>query len=121
MREVEKQRTEPTPAPTDGEEPVVPPPRDPSRPAVGTVIALPPRIKITERTPSTGRPAPVPPSVIPPAVTRSWLRRSRTANLSCRPEIRRVRPSARSSRYRRASRSPSERLPRAVRPRVRSQ
>jgi translation initiation factor IF-2 len=36
------------------------PPRDPSRPAVGTVIALPPRIKITERTPMTGRPAPGP-------------------------------------------------------------
>jgi translation initiation factor IF-2 len=38
---------------------VAPPPtRDPSRPAVGTVIALPPRIKITERTPIVGRPAP---------------------------------------------------------------
>ena len=36
------------------------PPRDPSRPAVGSVIALPPRIKITERTPSSGRPAPGP-------------------------------------------------------------
>ncbi|HEY5923365.1 MAG TPA: translation initiation factor IF-2 [Kofleriaceae bacterium] len=37
------------------------PPRDPARPAVGTVIALPPRIKITERTPMTGnRPAPGP-------------------------------------------------------------
>lgn len=32
--------------------------RDPSRPAVGTVISLPPRIKITERTPVVGRPAP---------------------------------------------------------------
>jgi translation initiation factor IF-2 len=32
--------------------------RDPSRPAVGSVIALPPRIKITERTPVTGRPPP---------------------------------------------------------------
>jgi translation initiation factor IF-2 len=37
-----------------------PPPRDPSRPAVGSVIALPPRIKITERTPISGRPAPGP-------------------------------------------------------------
>jgi translation initiation factor IF-2 len=36
------------------------PPRDPARPAVGTVIALPPRIKITERTPMTGRPPPGP-------------------------------------------------------------
>ena len=36
------------------------PPRDPSRPAVGTVIALPPRIKITERGPS-GRPQPAAP------------------------------------------------------------
>jgi translation initiation factor IF-2 len=36
------------------------PTRDPSRPAVGTVIALPPRIKITERTPISGRPAPGP-------------------------------------------------------------
>ncbi|MGE3761143.1 MAG: translation initiation factor IF-2, partial [Kofleriaceae bacterium] len=34
------------------------PARDPSRPAVGTVIALPPRIKITERTPVVGRPPP---------------------------------------------------------------
>jgi translation initiation factor IF-2 len=36
------------------------PARDPSRPAVGTVISLPPRIKITERTPISGRPAPGP-------------------------------------------------------------
>jgi len=35
-----------------------PPPRDPSRPAVGSVIALPPRIKITERSPVVGRPPP---------------------------------------------------------------
>jgi translation initiation factor IF-2 len=35
-----------------------PPTRDPSRPAVGTVIALPPRIKITERSPVVGRPPP---------------------------------------------------------------
>ncbi len=34
------------------------PARDPSRPAVGTVIALPPRIKITERSPVVGRPPP---------------------------------------------------------------
>ena len=40
------------------EPPPAPPPRDPSRPAVGTIIALPPRIKITERTPIAGRPAP---------------------------------------------------------------
>jgi translation initiation factor IF-2 len=33
-------------------------PRDPSRPAVGSVIALPPRIKITERAPAVGRPPP---------------------------------------------------------------
>jgi translation initiation factor IF-2 len=43
----------------------VPQPRDPSRPAVGTVITLPPRIKITERTPATGRPAPGPQPVNP--------------------------------------------------------
>ncbi|HEY0192394.1 MAG TPA: translation initiation factor IF-2 [Kofleriaceae bacterium] len=36
------------------------PTRDPSRPAVGTIISLPPRIKITERTPSHIRPAPGP-------------------------------------------------------------
>jgi len=42
------------------------PPRDPSRPAVGSVIALPPRIKITERTPMAGRgPAPGPQPVNP--------------------------------------------------------
>ena len=40
-------------------------PRDPSRPAVGSVIALPPRIKITERTPVVGRPAPGGPPVNP--------------------------------------------------------
>ncbi|HEX7701734.1 MAG TPA: translation initiation factor IF-2 N-terminal domain-containing protein, partial [Kofleriaceae bacterium] len=40
-------------------------PRDPLRPAVGTVIALPPRIKITERTPISGRPAPGPQPVNP--------------------------------------------------------
>jgi translation initiation factor IF-2 len=42
-----------------------PPVRDPSRPAVGTVISLPPRIKITERTPAVGRPAPGPTPVNP--------------------------------------------------------
>ncbi len=42
-----------------------PAPRDPSRPAVGTVIALPPRIKITERTPIGGRPPPGPQPVNP--------------------------------------------------------
>jgi translation initiation factor IF-2 len=42
-----------------------PPLRDPSRPAVGTVISLPPRIKITERTPAVGRPAPGPQPVNP--------------------------------------------------------
>lgn len=40
------------------EAPPSPPARDPSRPAVGSVIALPPRIKITERTPVVGRPPP---------------------------------------------------------------
>ena len=40
-------------------------PRDPSRPAVGTVISLPPRIKITERTPMAGRPPPGPQPVNP--------------------------------------------------------
>ncbi len=43
----------------------VAPPRDPSRPAVGTVIALPPRIKITERTPVVGRPPPGAPPANP--------------------------------------------------------
>ena len=47
----------PAPAP-DADAPA----RDPLRPAVGSIIALPPRIKITERTPmgATGRPAPGP-------------------------------------------------------------
>jgi translation initiation factor IF-2 len=51
----------PADAPPEVEAPVAPPVqpvRDPSRPAVGTVIALPPRIKITERTPMSGRPVP---------------------------------------------------------------
>lgn len=39
--------------------------RDPSRPAVGTVISLPPRIKITERTPVVGRPPPGAPPANP--------------------------------------------------------
>src|SRR4029078_12060638 len=42
-----------------------PPARDPSRPAVGSVISLPPRIKITERTPLAGRPPPGPQPVNP--------------------------------------------------------
>ncbi len=46
------------PQEADPAEPVdAPPVRDPSRPAVGSIIALPPRIKITERTPSGARPA----------------------------------------------------------------
>ncbi len=40
------------------EQPAQQPQRDPSRPAVGSVISLPPRIKITERSPVPGRPAP---------------------------------------------------------------
>ena len=51
-------------APENGEA-TAPPLRDPSRPAVGTVISLPPRIKITERTPAVGRPAPGPTPVNP--------------------------------------------------------
>ncbi|MBA3456606.1 MAG: translation initiation factor IF-2 [Deltaproteobacteria bacterium] len=47
------------------EAPAAPPARDPSRPAVGTVIALPPRIKITERTPVVGRPPPGAPPANP--------------------------------------------------------
>jgi len=46
-------------------QPPQPPTRDPSRPAVGSVISLPPRIKITERTPATGRPPPGPQPVNP--------------------------------------------------------
>ncbi|HWU90216.1 MAG TPA: translation initiation factor IF-2, partial [Kofleriaceae bacterium] len=46
-------------------EPEPQPARDPSRPAVGTVISLPPRIKITERAPMGGRPAPGPQPVNP--------------------------------------------------------
>src|SRR6185503_436239 len=51
--------------PSNGDTAAPPPARDPSRPAVGTVIALPPRIKITERTPVGGRPAPGPMPVNP--------------------------------------------------------
>ncbi|MBP9086470.1 MAG: translation initiation factor IF-2 [Kofleriaceae bacterium] len=47
-------------APAVEEVVVVEVPRDPLRPAVGTVIALPPRIKITERTPVGGRPVVAP-------------------------------------------------------------
>ncbi len=56
-----KSDTQPPPeveAQVQPEEPAPPVARDPSRPAVGSVIALPPRIKITERTPVTGRPPP---------------------------------------------------------------
>jgi translation initiation factor IF-2 len=64
----ERPRSESDQAPIeDTVEPVVEqrPVRDPSRPAVGTVISLPPRIKITERTPMAGRPAPGPQPVNP--------------------------------------------------------
>ncbi|MGE5183298.1 MAG: translation initiation factor IF-2 [Acidobacteriota bacterium] len=59
----------PRPDTEDGIEPAPPapapaPPRE-GRPAVGTVIALPPRIKITERTPVGGRPPPGPQPVNP--------------------------------------------------------
>jgi translation initiation factor IF-2 len=65
--QVKRTRPETGPQPTDviSEAPAeengieqAPPTRDPSRPAVGSVIALPPRIKITERTPVVGRPPP---------------------------------------------------------------
>ena len=49
---------EPVAAAQPTEEATDAPTRDPSRPAVGSVIALPPRIKITERTPVVGRPPP---------------------------------------------------------------
>jgi translation initiation factor IF-2 len=56
----------PPPRPAEAETTAAPAaPRDPSRPAVGTVISLPPRIKITERTPMAGRPAPGPQPVNP--------------------------------------------------------
>ncbi|HET7502895.1 MAG TPA: translation initiation factor IF-2 N-terminal domain-containing protein, partial [Kofleriaceae bacterium] len=60
--EREPSRDEPGRPAENGESPPV---RDPSRPAVGTVISLPPRIKITERTPAPGRPAPGPQPVNP--------------------------------------------------------
>ncbi len=66
----------PAPAPrADGEEPqdeqqvaapAPSPTRDPSRPAVGSVISLPPRIKITERTPSVGGARPSGPQPVNP-------------------------------------------------------
>ena len=62
-REPTRADSEPGPH-TDNGEPA-PPTRDPSRPAVGTVISLPPRIKITERTPAAGRPPPGPQPVNP--------------------------------------------------------
>jgi translation initiation factor IF-2 len=53
-------------APSDQQTDAPPQPaRDPSRPAVGSIIALPPRIKITERTPSGNRPPPGPQPVNP--------------------------------------------------------
>jgi len=57
-RTAERPPTEPSaaPPPVAAEAPPAPPARDPSRPAVGTVIALPPRIKITERGPGGARP-----------------------------------------------------------------
>ncbi|HMG20781.1 MAG TPA: translation initiation factor IF-2 [Kofleriaceae bacterium] len=66
--EREPARGDEMPAPVvenNGEQPAAPPTRDPSRPAVGTVISLPPRIKITERTPAVGRPPPGPQPVNP--------------------------------------------------------
>jgi translation initiation factor IF-2 len=59
-RTAERPPTEAPPIAEAQQQPVeapVAPPRDPSRPAVGTVISLPPRIKITERTPMGGRPS----------------------------------------------------------------
>jgi translation initiation factor IF-2 len=57
-RTAERETDAPPPPPAMPAEVIEAPLRDPSRPAVGTVIALPPRIKITERTPVAGRPAP---------------------------------------------------------------
>nr|MDQ3365538.1 translation initiation factor IF-2 [Myxococcota bacterium] len=59
-RTADRPPTEAPPEPVEVVDPTPVPPRDPSRPAVGTVIALPPRIKITERGPMGGRPAPGP-------------------------------------------------------------
>jgi len=68
-RTAEREPTEAAPraatAPAENGEAQAAPQRDPSRPAVGTVISLPPRIKITERTPAVGRPAPGPQPVNP--------------------------------------------------------
>jgi len=58
----EAQPAEPLPAEVPVE---APPVRDPSRPAVGSVIALPPRIKITERAMTGNRPPPGPQPVNP--------------------------------------------------------
>jgi translation initiation factor IF-2 len=63
-RSAERPRPDTVTPPPAATAPAAAPPRDPSRPAVGTVIALPPRIKITERTPS-GRPQPGPPPANP--------------------------------------------------------
>jgi translation initiation factor IF-2 len=51
-REIEKEKAETAPK---VEAPPADPNRDPSRPAVGSIIALPTRIKITERAPAPGR------------------------------------------------------------------
>jgi translation initiation factor IF-2 len=59
-RSAERPRPDTVTPPPASAAPPAAPPRDPSRPAVGTVIALPPRIKITERGPS-GRPQPAMP------------------------------------------------------------
>ena len=59
---LEPQPVEPAAVEVEAEAPVA---RDPSRPAVGSVIALPPRIKITERTPVVGRPPPGAPPANP--------------------------------------------------------
>ncbi|MGE0868291.1 MAG: translation initiation factor IF-2 [Kofleriaceae bacterium] len=62
-RTVTREDAEAAAAPVEEQAPPVA--RDPSRPAVGTVIALPPRIKITERTPVVGRPPPGAPPANP--------------------------------------------------------
>ncbi len=59
-REAQRQPASPTEPPPVEAAPVVEVVRDPSRPAVGTVIKLPTRIQITERAPVGGRPTPPP-------------------------------------------------------------
>jgi translation initiation factor IF-2 len=58
--ETGRQDVQPVQDPVPEIDPAAPPSRDPSRPAVGSVIALPPRIKITERSPAGNRPAAAP-------------------------------------------------------------